>query len=92
MESKSKKIVVLIVGVYLLIQDYLEGTNNYELFNKLYVEKEKKTNLDIAYDYYISNPNRWKNKINTLFSLLTKETLIKIYNEIADLYYKIYKK
>lgn len=91
MKKDFEKITIFLVAVYLLLQDYLENKNNYEIFKSTYVEGQKKSDIDYIFEYYISNPQRWKRKMKNFISLLTNEKLKKIFNEIMDLYHKITK-
>ena len=92
MKKNLERIVVFVVAVYLLMQDNLENKNNYEIFKSTYVEDEKKSEMDYMFDYYITNPQRWKRKIKSIISMLTVDVLRQIFNEIMDLYHKIFKK
>lgn len=92
MKRDFERIAVFFVGVYLLMQDKLENKNNYEIFKSTYVEDEKKSEMDYMFDYYITNPQRWKRKIKSIISMLTVDVLRQIFNEIMDLYHKIFKK
>ena len=92
MKKDLDKIAIFIAGVYLLIQDYIDKKNNYEIFKSMYIEKEDKNESDYEFDYCITNPHRWKRKMKTIINIFSIDVLRQIFNEIMNLYHKIFKK
>lgn len=92
MKKDFERIVIFVVAVYLLIQDYVDNKNNYEIFKSMYIEKEEKNEIDYEFDYCISNPQRWKRKMKTIINIFSIDVLRKIFNEIMLLYHKILQK
>ena len=91
MKNDSEKIIIFLVGIYLLMQDNLENKNNYVVFKSTYIERQNKSDIDYMFEYYISNPQRWKRKMKNFIRMLSNDKLMLIFNEIMDIYHKIIK-
>lgn len=92
MKKNFEKIVIFIVGVYLLIRDNIEMDNKYQLYKKIYIENKYVKESDINNKYLVSNASRWKKSINNTINVVDKKMVKTIIKEAKDIHHKIFKK
>ena len=68
----KKKKIIKIIAAYLYLKELLDGVNEYELFKRIYIDNEDIGYIEITYDYYITNPARWKRKIKKYMEILSQ--------------------
>lgn len=74
--NKIRKISLIIMALYLYIDELFRKSNKFNLFMEVYVIKKRKITNEIAMDeFYCSNLYRWKKSIDNMIIIIEERII-----------------